>query len=116
MKRTPLRKRRAPKEHPRPIADDRRMPRVVDQKYLDFVASNPCCAGHLGRCEGDVVPHHYPQGHGFKDDMRTVPLCFEHHSNQVHQHGHIGLLTRDETLVLFRCQQLHLLVVWRDAA
>ncbi len=109
-----LRTVRAKKEHPRPVADDRRMPRRKDHEYLRFVEDRECCA-LVGMCSGDVVAHHYPAGHA-KDDALTVPLCFEHHINRYHQDGLLEPMTSEETHDYFKAVQLRLHVEWRDDA
>jgi hypothetical protein len=55
--------------------------RIVSEKYLAYVRRHPCCA--CGR-PGPSDPHHVQlKGHGSMGskthDIRTVPLCREHH-------------------------------------
>ena len=58
------------------------------KKYMDFVKSLPCYVeGPL--CGGEIAPHHTSTaGTGKKgNDLSCIPLCYEHHINQLHQHG-----------------------------
>ena len=109
------RKRKAKKVHPRPAPEPVRMPGKVDQEYLDWVVTHDCCVHFLGGCHRDIVPHHYPQGSGFKDDARTVGICVTHH-NYWHAKQALPGLTHDECIAGFNAEELKLLIEWRDAA
>lgn len=106
-----LRPVRAKKAHPRPVVDD-----GFGEDYLRFVASHPCCMAHLGGCFGDVVAHHHRRGEHRRVHRKTVPLCYQHHSVDWHQHGCVRPMTTDETVVVIEAEIERLNEDWRQAA
>lgn len=103
--------RRKKTEHARPVVDD-----GFGDRYLHFVAAHPCCMAHVGGCWGDVVAHHHRQGVHCRDHQRAVPLCYQHHAVDWHQHGRVRPMTRDATVVIIEAEIDRLNKEWRRAA
>lgn len=113
MKRSPSRLRRVRKKRqdPRPVVDD-----GFGEVYLKFVASHPCCMESLRGCFGDVVAHHHRKGQHYRNDSKTVPLCYQHHAVEWHQHGCVRPLTRAQTVMVFEARIEQLNQEWSQTA
>lgn len=64
--------------YPKPV-------RIVDEAYLDFVRSLPCCV-HRGSCGEERDAHHLVTRGAGGSDYTAVPLCRLMHS-EYHQVG-----------------------------
>lgn len=92
-------KRKSPVRRKR--SQPRRSERVEDAAYRAYIQAQPCLVVGC-RCQSDW--HHYgkhPKGRKC-DDRETVPICFHHHIEWFHQHGHLPDMTPEETRELFK--------------
>lgn len=99
-----------------PLTKRKRDPGLFGDAYLHFVASHPCCMAHLGGCWGDVVAHHHRKGEHRRVHKKTVPLCYQHHVVEWHQHGRVRPLTRRQTVVIIEAEIDRLNEEWRQTA
>lgn len=82
MKRSPIR-RTSQIQRRTPINPRRDRPRrghVIDESYLAWVRTRPCCARGMGDpCWGRIDPHHAGIWGATNDDRAAIPLCRRHH-------------------------------------
>ena len=77
LKRSPLR-RKPPRRLRGPKAD---------AAYLERVRGLPCCARHLGPCNGPIHAHHALGVSAKANDSTAIPLCGLEHHRAWHDHN-----------------------------